>query len=562
MKQLIFINYFCFMLLFISRAQDVAGIGTLTALGKLHVKGTNDTAQLVIQAFTPQSPQQSLLRFIRSNGDSLLSLHSFSDNIWMGKYIGTISTRGYKNIYLGKYIDLTNGNTPYQNIFIGDFAGESVGNGHDNIGIGNDVFKQQTNPINMVCIGSQAANILVPNANENTAIGYKALHSDFGAGADNTAIGANTMLFTVGANQSVAIGNFALYGYTGVGANSATLNTAIGVASLYTTKTGSYNTGVGSNVLGRNYSGQYNSALGYKAFYSTNMDNTSNENVAVGYQSLNIASAGTNTAIGMEALYSSSGGNKNVAIGMRSLYINGTGYENVAVGYQALFSTSNSIDNTAVGSQSGDTYNNGVNNVFIGALTDVAGADMYNAIAIGQGTVAPAPSYARFGNSSTTSYGGWANWTNVSDGRFKTNVQENVPGLLFIMKLRPVTYHLQAKALDDHQHEGLDKHITEEAKAVMNKALAEKEKITYSGFIAQEVETSAKSLGFDFSGVDAPTSSKDVYGLRYEEFVVPLVRAVKEQQQMLDTDDNRITSLQQQLEALKARLRNKAMHNK
>jgi len=55
-----------------------------------------------------------------------------------------------------------------------------------------------------------------------------------------------------------------------------------------------------------------------------------------------------------------------------------------------------------------------------------------------------------------------------------------------------------------------------------------------TGFIAQEVEQVAKSLGFTFSGVDAPDNEKDLYGLRYAEFVVPLVKAVQEQQVMIE----------------------------
>jgi trimeric autotransporter adhesin len=59
-------------------------------------------------------------------------------------------------------------------------------------------------------------------------------------------------------------------------------------------------------------------------------------------------------------------------------------------------------------------------------------------------------------------------------------------------------------------------------------ARREKEKIVYTGFIAQDVEKSARELGFDFSGVDAPKNEKDLYGLRYAEFVVPLVKSVQE----------------------------------
>jgi len=61
-----------------------------------------------------------------------------------------------------------------------------------------------------------------------------------------------------------------------------------------------------------------------------------------------------------------------------------------------------------------------------------------------------------------------------------------------------------------------------------------KENIVQSGFIAQEVEQAANEIGYDFSGIDLPKNENDHYGIRYAEFVVPLVKAVQEQQQMID----------------------------
>ena len=42
---------------------------------------------------------------------------------------------------------------------------------------------------------------------------------------------------------------------------------------------------------------------------------------------------------------------------------------------------------------------------------------------------------------------GYAGWTNFSDGRYKLAVNENVKGLDFVMKLRPVTYRLDMNRL-------------------------------------------------------------------------------------------------------------------
>ncbi len=51
-------------------------------------------------------------------------------------------------------------------------------------------------------------------------------------------------------------------------------------------------------------------------------------------------------------------------------------------------------------------------------------------------------------------------------------------------------------------------------------------------FIAQEVEEAARKLNFAFSGVDKPQNNDGVYGLRYDNFIVPLVKAVQELSKM------------------------------
>ncbi|MEO6130508.1 MAG: hypothetical protein ABIQ02_01580, partial [Saprospiraceae bacterium] len=65
----------------------------------------------------------------------------------------------------------------------------------------------------------------------------------------------------------------------------------------------------------------------------------------------------------------------------------------------------------------------------------------------------------------------------------------------------------------------------------------------YSGFIAQEVEDAAKAINYEFSGVDAPKNDSDLYGLRYAEFVVPLVKAVQEQQIQIEELKKEIAEL-------------------
>ncbi len=56
-------------------------------------------------------------------------------------------------------------------------------------------------------------------------------------------------------------------------------------------------------------------------------------------------------------------------------------------------------------------------------------------------------------------------------------------------------------------------------------------------------------MNYDFSGVDAAKNDKDLYGLRYAEFVVPLVKAVQELSQQNNELKKRIEKLEAALPA-------------
>ena len=78
--------------------------------------------------------------------------------------------------------------------------------------------------------------------------------------------------------------------------------------------------------------------------------------------------------------------------------------------------------------------------------------------------------------------------------------------------------------------------------------------IQYTGFVAQDVQTAAQNIGYDFSGVDKPASDKDIYALRYSDFVVPLVKAVQEQQQVIDNLKKKNQDMQTTLDELLKRI--------
>jgi trimeric autotransporter adhesin len=351
-------------------------------------------------------------------------------------------------------------------------------------------------------------------------------------------------------------------------------NIAIGSDALKTNNHGTNLVAIGDSALFNNYyngyapgwdystypTGTYNTAIGSKSlFYNT----TGFANTAIGYQSLYFGTTSYgNTAIGAEALYSSTS-IENTAIGNQAMsYIDG-GY-NVAIGAHALVQTYpfSCSYNVAIGESAGYGAFGGWNNTFIGAAAGVApGSSIYNCVALGNQATCTRSNQAIIGNSSTSWIGGYAPWSNISDGRYKKNIREDVKGLDFIMKLRPVTYQLDITGLSKKLNEGNGKEKDEFSK----KAIAEKEKTILTGFVAQEVEKAAKEAGYNFSGVDVPKTENELYSLRYSEFVVPLVKAVQEQQHTIQSlqqtisaqnlimgqQDKKMADLQKQINELK-----------
>ena len=167
---------------------------------------------------------------------------------------------------------------------------------------------------------------------------------------------------------------------------------------------------------------------------------------------------------------------------------------------------------------------------------------LINTVAIGAGAIVTATNQARIGNANTNSIGGQVSWTTVSDRRFKTDIQETIPGLAFVMKLRPVTYHIDKAAMKSY------------LKSRMPDFDSNSNSILQTGFIAQEVEQAAKESNYDFSGVDKPKNENDFYGLRYAEFVVPMVKAMQEQQKIIEDQKAKIDSLEKRLQLIEEKL--------
>lgn len=389
------------------------------------------------------------------------------------------------------------------------------------------------------------------SGNHNTAMGSLALTTN-GNGTYNSAIGDRALFSNSSGGQNTAVGAQALYTNS-----TGNYNTAIGTWSLYSNTTGYNNTATGYQALNANSEGYNNTANGTRALYS---NISGRQNTATGFVALNHNSSGmNNNATGSFALFQNTQGSYNTVDGTYSLTENITGSYNTAIGSHVLRFDVNSNYNTALGFYAGSMENitNGDYNTLVGYNTAATVSSRSNSSAIGNGARITASNQVRIGNSGVTSIGGYVGWTNLSDERFKRDVQENVPGISFIMKLRPITYHLDTQKLamvlrEDEENDEKGNSILAEPDAVILAAREDKSQILQSGFIAQEVEQAARELGYDFSGVDKPKNGADFYGLRYAEFVVPLVKAIQEQQKTIEVLIRENQELKGEIEIIKA----------
>jgi hypothetical protein len=461
-------------------------------------------------------------------------------NTAIGSQSLTSNTTGNYNTGIGE-TTLTSNITGSVNTAIGSESLVSNTAGNYNSAIGADALYYNNTGNSNTAIGINAL-YLNTNGSGNTANGSAALSNNT-TGYSNVAIGTAALYENADRSNLVAVGDSALYN-NGVGTSisyAAAGNTAVGSKSLYSNTAGYNNTGNGFNSLYSNTAGEANTAQGaFSSYLNT--------------------SGSFNTSAGTGSLYSNTTGSQNIAIGSGALNSNTIGSNNTANGYQALYNNNTGIfntvgsDNTAIGYQSLFSNQSGSNNTGIGSGTDVSGF-FSNTTALGANAITTAANQVRIGDGSVTSIGGYANWTNISDERVKKNIKNNVPGLAFINKLLPVTYNLDLDAADRlvqrsviKDKEGKPIQPTSEEIA-FRKA---KEKIIYTGLIAQDVEKAAKAIGYDFSGVDVAKNEKDLYGLRYAEFVMPLVKAVQELSKMNDEKDAKINDLEARLARLEA----------
>lgn len=298
----------------------------------------------------------------------------------------------------------------------------------------------------------------------NTALGDSA-GTDVGQGYLNTFIGQASGAANEYADFNTFVG--ARAGWDNNRTNSTTnanRNTYLGYRTGYTNREGEDNVGIGA------YADYDNNNRSRTTFIGADIDVRENDVIAVGYSADN--NVQYSIAIGWNIDVDAA--SNAIMLGYNTKATLDADYS-VGIGSRGYFAGSRSV---GIGELDTITANDAI---AVGYDAKVAGD---NSIAIGSNTKVTADNEVYVGNASTASIGGVVNWTAASDGRFKTGVVENIPGLDFIDLLRPVSYNFDTEKL--HQFNGTG------ALASFAKSVNEKNAIVYSGFVAQIVNEAAK----------------------------------------------------------------------
>jgi hypothetical protein len=344
----------------------------------------------------------------------------------------------------------------------------------DNIAIGRDVLLNNTTGTGNSAVGDGA---LTQNttAYGNTAYGYNSLSGNT-TGEVNTAIGTNSLISNQTGSGNVAMGfqtgyyndgsnNIYIGNSAGPDSNGETIyennklyiNNSIGTPLIggdFTTKTvtisgslevlgpitASFFKGDGSQLTNITASGiahlEFNDID--KTLWNNGKGNMS-LNLSFGERALsNNVNGDNHTAIGSDALYSTTFSYENTAIGAESLYNTTTGGFNTAIGRRALYGNTIGGGNVALGNYAGwwdkdfnDTTNSD-SSIFIGYSSKPLGDNQTNQIVIGTGAIGSGSNTTVIGTPQTITtvlYGDVIATSFTGDGSGLTNVVSEWNGI-------------------------------------------------------------------------------------------------------------------------------------
>lgn len=313
---------------------------------------------------------------------------------------------------------------------------------------------------------------------ENTAIGVDALGAA-GTAKENTAIGYNALLQNTG-DANTAVGDYALatqlanaFRTTGVGFSAGRDNTQI-EGTFFGFEAGRRNTGPLATLIG----------------HECGTDNQGTTSA---------------TIVGNDAGYFNKG-DSSTLIGQNSgRIIEAAGDYNCFVGARTGEAVTTGSKNTFIGTFSGLALATGIENTFLGYGAGATG-NFSNTICIGNGVNPTADNDIRIGSGTAgIAFVNAASWSYSSDRRLKSDIKDSELGLNFIKTIRPVSYYRK----DD-----------------VNKK-------TEYGFIAQELEKALDKAGSTNNGILSKTAN-GMFAVRYNDFLPMTIKAVQEQQALIE----------------------------
>ncbi len=446
-------------------------------------------------------------------------------------------TSGTSNVKLGVNAgDAITANTNY-NVLIGDEAGTALNGGDSNVAIGFEA------------LASEDAH------GRNTAIGYEAL-KNLNAGIDG---------------YTVAVGDRA-----GTGLTTGLYNTLIGAVAGASLTEGGRNVAIGLQALDGDSHGSGSIAIGVNALTAQDFDSATNAyNVAIGDSAGTVLTTGIqNTMLGGLAGAYATTTDGSTFVGHKAAQgINGTkltGNLNTVVGYEAgLIMQGACTENTILGAYAADNLTTGNANTFLGTYvaTDgtvtgdnntcvghAAGAALTsgdNHLFLGHDagrSGSPGGNYTSENNNIVLGNGSIAeahiqvDWTVASDQRDKTDFTALDLGLDFVKALAPVTYKW------DKRFNYGDKTADDYDLNAQTPDGTHKEDWLDVGFKAQEVQALEEAAGYTTAAKKNLTISTSgdgkQMGIQYSKFIPILVKAIQEQNALIEALTARVATLE------------------
>lgn len=293
--------------------------------------------------------------------------------------------------------------------------------------------------------------------------------------------------------------------------------------------------------------GNYGNILNFGDGDYVHISEPTDDNMEIKAKNVNFVVSGDVTKNG-----SSLGGSMNRSQIEQKLVCNGGSYINtVAIGHNALSSNTSSSGNTAVGRGALSKNTSGNYNTAIG-YSALASTTTYSwTTGVGYNATVTGDKQVQLGDSDVTVYAQRSLATR-SDRRDKVDINDSNLGLNFITKLRPVSYRMNPReSYFNNVNEDIVEETDEDGNTIqVTRETVEFQDIDYSltndcsrarkrphyGLIAQEVKEVMNELDIDFAGyLDASyDGGEDVLSLSYTEFIAPMIKAIQEQQEMIN----------------------------